>query len=141
MNAFPAAEVSDRSVPAKAFQDNANLFFSGELAAGKAFNVLDEPSLGLAPLVATELFEIIKRINQEQQTTILLVEQNAQLALSIASWGYIMENGQIVLDGSADEVRENKNVKEFYLGLNEKGERRSYREVKHYTRRKRWFSM
>lgn len=103
--------------------------------------LLDEPSLGLAPLVATELFEVIKRINQEQQTTILLVEQNAQLALSIASWGYVMENGQVVLDGSADEVRENRNVKEFYLGLNEKGERKSYRDIKHYTRRKRWFSM
>ena len=103
--------------------------------------LLDEPSLGLAPLVATELFEIIKRINQEQQTAILLVEQNAQLALSIASWGYVMENGQVVLDGPAAEVRENRNVKEFYLGINEKGERKSYRDIKHYTRRKRWFSM
>ncbi len=103
--------------------------------------LLDEPSLGLAPLVAMELFEIIERINQEQQTTILLVEQNAQLALSIASWGYVMENGQVVLDGPAAEVRENRNVKEFYLGINEKGERKSYRDIKHYTRRKRWFSM
>jgi len=103
--------------------------------------LLDEPSLGLAPLVATELFEIIKRINQEQQTAILLVEQNAQLALSIASWGYVMENGQVVLDGPAADVRENRNVKEFYLGLNEKGERKSYRDIKHYTRKKRWFSM
>ena len=103
--------------------------------------LLDEPSLGLAPLVAAELFEIIERINQEQQTAILLVEQNAQLALSIASWGYVMENGQVVLDGPAAEVRENRNVKEFYLGLNEKGERKSYRDVKHYTRKKRWFSM
>lgn len=103
--------------------------------------LLDEPSLGLAPLIAMELFEIIKRINQERETTILLVEQNAQLALSIASWGYIMENGQIVLDGPSAEVRENRNVREFYLGLNEKGERKSFRDVKHYTRKKRWFSM
>jgi len=103
--------------------------------------LLDEPSLGLAPMVAAELFGIIQRINQEQQTAILLVEQNAQLALSIASWGYVMENGQVVLDGPAAEVRENRNVKEFYLGLNEKGERKSYRDVKHYTRKKRWFSM
>ncbi|MFC1903160.1 ABC transporter ATP-binding protein [Chloroflexota bacterium] len=103
--------------------------------------LLDEPSLGLAPLIALELFEIIKRINQERETTILLVEQNAQLALSIASWGYVMENGQIVLDGPSDEVRENRNVREFYLGLNEKGERKSFRDVKHYTRKKRWFSM
>ncbi len=103
--------------------------------------LLDEPSLGLAPLVAAELFEVIQRINQERETTIMLVEQNAQLALSIASWGYVMENGQVVLDGPADEVRENRNVREFYLGLNEKGERRSFRDVKHYTRKKRWFSM
>jgi len=102
--------------------------------------LLDEPSLGLAPLIGIELFEIIKRINQEQQTTILLVEQNAQLALSIASWGYVMENGQVVLDGPASEVRENRNIREFYLGLNEKGDRKSYRDVKHYARRKRWFS-
>ena len=81
--------------------------------------LLDEPSLGLAPLVAAELFEVIQRINQERETTILLVEQNAQLALSIASWGYVMENGQVVLDGPADEVRENRIVREFYLGLNE----------------------
>jgi len=103
--------------------------------------LLDEPSLGLAPLVAQEVFEIIERINREQETAILVVEQNAQLALSIAGYGYVMENGLIVLDGPAAEVRENKNVKEFYLGMNERGEQKNYRDVKHYTRKKRWFSM
>ena len=88
-----------------------------------------------------EVFEIIERINREQETAILIVEQNAHLALSIASYGYVMENGLIVLDGPAAEVRENKNVKEFYLGMNERGEQKNYRDVKHYTRKKRWFSM
>jgi branched-chain amino acid transport system ATP-binding protein len=100
--------------------------------------MLDEPSLGLAPLLVAEIFEIIERLTKELETTILLVEQNARLALGIADHGYIMENGRIVLDGSAAELRRNPDVQQFYLGLGESGERRSYREVKHYKRRKRW---
>lgn len=102
--------------------------------------MLDEPSLGLAPLLVMEIFDIIKRINQEQNTTILLVEQNALLALDIANYAYIMENGRIVLDGEPDALRENADVREFYLGLTEVGKRKSYRDVKHYKRRKRWLS-
>ncbi len=102
--------------------------------------LLDEPSLGLAPLLVQEIFEIIQRINKEQGTTILLVEQNANLTLQVADYAYIMENGRIVLEGYPDELRENADVREFYLGLTEVGKRKSYREVKHYKRRKRWLS-
>jgi amino acid/amide ABC transporter ATP-binding protein 2, HAAT family (TC 3.A.1.4.-) len=102
--------------------------------------MLDEPSLGLAPLLVAEIFEIIRRINREQGTTILLVEQNARLALEAAHHAYIMENGRIVLDGSPADLKDNADVREFYLGLNEIGSRKSYREVKHYKRRKRWLS-
>jgi branched-chain amino acid transport system ATP-binding protein len=100
--------------------------------------MLDEPSLGLGPLLVAEIFEIIERLNRELETTILVVEQNARLALGIADHGYIMENGRIVLDGPAAELGRNPDVQQFYLGLGESGERRSYREVKHYKRRKRW---
>ena len=100
--------------------------------------MLDEPSLGLAPRLVGEIFEIVRRLNQELGTTILIVEQNARLALQVADYGYIMENGRIVLDGPADQLAENPDVQEFYLGMTESGERRSYREVKHYRRRKRW---
>ncbi|MFW6324671.1 MAG: ABC transporter ATP-binding protein [Desulfovibrionales bacterium] len=100
--------------------------------------LLDEPSLGLAPLLVEEIFEIIKRINREQQVSILLVEQNARAALSIANAGYIMENGRIVLDGTAESLLTNPDVQEFYLGMGQTGEKKSYREVKHYRRRKRW---
>lgn len=102
--------------------------------------LLDEPSLGLAPLLVGEIFRIIKRINEEQRTTILLVEQNANIALAIANFAYIMENGRVVLEGAPDDLRNNADVREFYLGLTEVGKRKSYREVKHYKRRKRWLS-
>jgi branched-chain amino acid transport system ATP-binding protein len=102
--------------------------------------MLDEPSLGLAPLMVQEIFEIIQRINRESGSTILLVEQNARLALRVASYAYLMENGRIVLEGPPSKLRENQDVQEFYLGLTELGERRSYRAVKHYKRRKRWLS-
>ena len=102
--------------------------------------LLDEPSLGLAPLLVKEIFEIIHRINQEQGTTILLVEQNANIALGIADYVYIMENGRVVLDGTPEELKNNADVREFYLGLTEVGKRKSYRDVKHYKRRKRWLS-
>jgi branched-chain amino acid transport system ATP-binding protein len=100
--------------------------------------LLDEPSLGLAPLLVREIFAIIQKINAEQGTTFLLVEQNAQIALGIAHYGYIMENGRIVLDGPAGALRRNEDVREFYLGLSEAGRRKSFREIKFYKRRKRW---
>jgi branched-chain amino acid transport system ATP-binding protein len=102
--------------------------------------MLDEPSLGLAPLVVKNIFDILKRINHEQTTTLLLVEQNANLALNFASYGYIMENGRIVLDGPCLQLRENEDVQEFYLGVTDQEDRKSYAQVKHYKRRKRWLS-
>ncbi len=109
------------------------------LMASPRLMLLDEPSLGLAPMLVESIFEIVRRINREEGTTILLVEQNARIALSVADYGYIMEGGRVVLEGSAEELRANEDVKEFYLGLGDRG-RRSYRDVKHYRRRKRWLS-
>jgi len=100
--------------------------------------LLDEPSLGLAPLIVAEIFEIVKRFNREEKTSILIVEQNAMAALTIADYGYIMENGKVVLDGEAAKLKDNEDVREFYLGLSQVGEKKSYRDVKHYRRRKRW---
>ncbi len=100
--------------------------------------LLDEPSLGLAPMLVEEIFSIIRTINEQEGVTILLVEQNARAALSIAEYGYIMENGRIVMDGEAAALLNNPDVQEFYLGMGHGGEKRSYRDVKHYRRRKRW---
>ncbi|MGE0151139.1 MAG: ABC transporter ATP-binding protein [Reyranellaceae bacterium] len=100
--------------------------------------LLDEPSLGLAPMLTEEIFGIVQQLRDREKLTVLLVEQNATLALEVADHGYVMENGRIVLDGSAEELRQNSDIKEFYLGLNEVGTRKSYRDVKHYKRRKRW---
>jgi branched-chain amino acid transport system ATP-binding protein len=102
--------------------------------------LLDEPSLGLAPLVIEDIFATIRRLRDEEKLTVLLVEQNAALALDIADHGYVMENGRIVLDGPVETLRQNSDIKEFYLGLNEVGARKSYRDLKHYRRRKRWLS-
>ena len=102
--------------------------------------LLDEPSLGLAPRLVDEIFGIIRRLREERSLTVLLVEQNAAMALDIADHGYVMENGRIVLEGPAEALRQNSDIKEFYLGLNEVGARKSYRDVKHYKRRKRWLS-
>ena len=102
--------------------------------------LLDEPSLGLAPMLVEEIFAIVQRLNQQEKLTVLLVEQNATMALRIADHGYVMENGRIVLEGTGDSLRENADIKEFYLGLTEVGARKSYRDVKHYKRRKRWLS-
>ncbi len=110
------------------------------LMARPRLMMLDEPSLGLSPLLVQEVFEIVRRINREAGLTILLVEQNARLALSIADYSYLMDGGRIVLEGEPGKLRDNEDVKEFYLGLTELGERKSYREVKHYRRRKRWLS-
>ncbi len=116
------------------------LAISRALMARPQMVMMDEPSLGLAPLLVDQIFENIRRINQERGTTILLVEQNARLAMELADYVYIMESGRIVLEGAAQDLRNNADVREFYLGLNEVGKRKSYREVKHYKRRKRWLS-
>ena len=110
------------------------------LMASPTLMLLDEPSMGLAPLLVSEIFGIIRRINTEEGVSVLLVEQNARLALTIASHGYVMENGRIVLDDTVDKLKENADVKEFYLGLTEVGKKKSYRDVKHYKRRKRWLT-
>ncbi len=101
--------------------------------------LLDEPSMGLAPQLVEEIFEIVERLNTKEGVTFLLAEQNTNIALRYANYGYILENGRVVLDGSAKELRENTDVKEFYLGISE-GERVNFREVKHYRRRKRWLA-
>ncbi|GAB4432556.1 MAG: ABC transporter ATP-binding protein [bacterium] len=110
------------------------------LMARPKLMLLDEPSLGLAPLLVKEIFEIVSKINKEEKTTVLLVEQNANLALSVGSYGYVMEMGKVVLDGECEKLRENEDVKEFYLGLSEVGKKKSFKEAKHYKRRKRWLS-
>jgi branched-chain amino acid transport system ATP-binding protein len=108
------------------------------MMAAPKLMMLDEPSLGLAPLLVEEIYNIINRFNVEHKTSVLLVEQNVRIALSIAHYGYIMENGRVVLDGAADFLKNNEDVKEFYIGLSAMGTKKSYREVKHYKRRKRW---
>ena len=102
--------------------------------------LLDEPSMGLAPLLVAEIFEIVSRLNREQNVAVLLAEQNATVALKYAQYGYVMETGRIVLDGDAKTISDNEDIKEFYLGLSGVGQRKSYRDVKHYRRRKRWLS-
>jgi branched-chain amino acid transport system ATP-binding protein len=110
------------------------------LMARPKLMLLDEPSLGLAPLMVQEIYEIIQRINAEEKMAMLLVEQNARAALGIADYGYVMENGRVVLGGPAEKLRDNEDVREFYLGLSAVGSKKSYREVKHYRRRKRWLA-
>jgi len=100
--------------------------------------LLDEPSLGLAPILVQEIFEIIKKINEDQKMAILLVEQNVRAALGIANYGHVLENGRVVLSGPAEKLKDNEDVREFYMGLSAVGSQKSYREVKHYRRRKRW---
>ena len=101
--------------------------------------LLDEPSMGLAPQLVEGIFETVKRLNEEAGVTFLLAEQNTNMALKYAKYGYILENGRIVLDGDARTLSQNEDVKEFYLGLSASG-RKSYRDVKHYKRRKRWLA-
>ena len=129
-------------------KDSAGYLSGGEqqmLAIGRALMadpklmILDEPSLGLAPMLVQQIRDIIVDINK-QGTSVLLIEQNASMALSIAAYGYIMETGKVVMDGDASKLLGNEDVQEFYLGLHGEGDRKSFREVKHYKRRKRWLS-
>jgi branched-chain amino acid transport system ATP-binding protein len=101
--------------------------------------LLDEPSMGLAPQVVEEVFNIVRELNQKERVTFLLAEQNTNMALRYADYGYILENGRVVLEGEAKELAVNEDVKEFYLGISGEG-RKSFRDVKHYRRRKRWLS-
>ncbi len=142
-------ELVYRYFPAlKKLRNNTSGYLSGGeqqmLVVGRAFMarpklmILDEPSLGLSPLLVKEIFQVLKELNEKEKITLLLVEQNVKIALSFAQHAYIMESGRIVLDGKAGELLKNEDIKEFYLGLNLSGGRRSYRNVKHYKRRKRW---
>ncbi len=109
------------------------------LMAKPSVILLDEPSMGLAPTLVEEIFEIIKRLNENEQVTILLAEQNTNMALRYSQYGYILENGRVVMDGEASELLKNEDVKEFYLGVSG-DKRKSFRNVKHYRRRKRWLT-
>ena len=110
------------------------------LMAHPRLMLLDEPSMGLAPMLVQEIFEIVARLNREESVAVLLAEQNAAMALRFADYAYVMENGRIVLDGDRKTISENEDIKEFYLGLSGVGQRKSYRDVKQYRRRKRWLS-
>jgi branched-chain amino acid transport system ATP-binding protein len=110
------------------------------LMAQPRLMLLDEPSMGLAPMLVAEIFAIVERLNRDEKVSVLLAEQNAAMALRVAQYAYVMENGRIVLDGDRQTISENEDVKEFYLGLSGVGQRKSYRDVKHYKRRKRWLA-
>lgn len=114
------------------------LVIGRSLMARPKLMLLDEPSLGLAPILVKEIFDIIRKINSEENVSVLLVEQNARAALAISEYGYVMENGRIVLDGPAEKLKDNEDIREFYLGLSSVGTQKNYREIKHYKRRKRW---
>ena len=110
------------------------------LMANPTMVLLDEPSMGLAPQVVQEVFEIVKDLNQKERTTFLLAEQNTNMALKYADYGYILESGRVVMDGVASDLRNNEDVREFYLGTGGSGERKSFKDVKSYKRRKRWLA-
>ncbi len=102
--------------------------------------LLDEPSMGLAPMLIHEIFNILTKLNSEEKISILLVEQNVKLALTVAPYAYVMETGRIVMDDPSEKLIQNEDIKDFYLGMGGKGEKKSFRDVKHYKRRKRWLS-
>ena len=109
------------------------------LMARPSMILLDEPSMGLAPQIVEEIFQIVRDLNQKEAVSFLLAEQNTNVALSFADYGYILETGRVVMDGTSAELSSNEDVKEFYLGLSA-GERKNYRDAKHYRRRKRWLA-
>ncbi len=110
------------------------------LMAQPKLMLLDEPSMGLAPLLIKEIFDIITRLNKEEAIPILLVEQNVKLALTVSPYAYVLENGRLVMHGTSEKLKENPDIRDFYLGLSDIGERKNFRQVKHYKRRKRWIS-
>jgi branched-chain amino acid transport system ATP-binding protein len=110
------------------------------LMAQPRLMLLDEPSMGLAPLLIKEIFDIITRLNKEEGIPILLVEQNVKLALTVSPYAYVLENGRLVMHGASEKLKENPDIRDFYLGLSDIGERKNFRQVKHYKRRKRWIS-
>ncbi|MBC8512541.1 MAG: ABC transporter ATP-binding protein [Dehalococcoidia bacterium] len=110
------------------------------LMAGPKLILLDEPSMGLAPMLIKEIFDIIKLLHEEQKLSILLVEQNVKLALTIAPYAYVMELGRIVMEGPSEKLKDNPDIKEYYLGLTDAGGRKSFRAIKHYKRKKRWLA-
>ncbi len=110
------------------------------LMAQPKLMLLDEPSMGLAPLLIKEIFEIITRLNKEEGIPLLLVEQNVKLALTVAPYAYVLENGRLVMHDTSDRLKENPDIRDFYLGLSDIGERKSFRNLKHYKRRKRWLT-
>ena len=114
------------------------LLLGRALLARPRILLLDEPSMGLAPKLVEQLFDVIARINREEGLTVLLVEQNAHAAICRCHYGYVMDGGRIVLHGTREQLEKNQDVQEFYLGLSLSGERRNFREIKHYRRRKRW---
>ena len=135
---FPRlAERRDQQAGSLSGGEQQMLAIGRALMARPKLILMDEPSMGLSPLLVKEVFGIIRKLNQDLGITILLVEQNARMALQTASYGYIMENGKVVLDGTAEALRNNEDVKEFYLGGGE-GQRRSFKDIKSYRRRKRW---
>jgi branched-chain amino acid transport system ATP-binding protein len=138
-NYFPALVPRRKSLAGYCSGGELQMLVIGRaLMAHPQLLMLDEPSLGLAPIVVKEIFHIIKKINEEHGATIVLVEQNANMALQVAHYGYVMENGKIVMEGTSNELADNPDVKEFYLGMAASGAVKSYKDVKAYRRRKRW---
>jgi branched-chain amino acid transport system ATP-binding protein len=136
---FPALpELLDRTAGYLSGGEMQMLLIGRALMARPRLLLLDEPSMGLAPMLAQQLFDTISRINRDEGLTVLMVEQNARAAIAHCDYGYIMEGGRVVLHGSRDQLEGNQDVQEFYLGMGHGAERPSYREVKHYRRRKRW---
>ena len=136
---FPKlSEMKDRVSGYLSGGERQMLVMGRALMASPRVMLLDEPSLGLSPILVREIFGIVKSINSEQKVSILVVEQNARMALNTSEYGYVMENGRVVMDGPSEKLKDNEDIKEFYLGLSEVGKRKSYKEVKHYRRRKRW---
>jgi len=138
-NYFPRLEELKRNTAGYLSGGEQQMLVIGRaMMAAPKLMMLDEPSLGLAPMIVEQIYDIIRKFNKERSTSILLVEQNVRVALNTAHYGYVMENGRVVLDGSADYLKGREDVKEFYIGISASGEKKSYKEIKHYKRRKRW---
>jgi branched-chain amino acid transport system ATP-binding protein len=131
------ATLKDRTAGYLSGGEQQMLVIGRAMMADPKLVMIDEPSLGLAPLMVEEVFGLLRKL-KATGITLLIVEQNTRVALEIADYGYVMENGRIVLEGLGADLRTNEDVREFYLGLNLEGERKSYRDIKHYRRRKRW---